>query len=305
MLLRMPEFAYISCKTLTEAFSLLAADPDEARVVAGGTDLLVKMKQRRYIPRQLINIKDIAGLDYIRYSEAEGLKIGALATIESLTQSAVVMKKFTVLGEAASVLGTPHIRNLATLGGNLCNASPAAECAPALLTLGAKAKIESLRGARVVSFDTFFTGPGKSILQRDEILTEIQIPNLPARTGGVHLKYGTRRTDVAIVGISILLTLDGQRCGDVNIAMSAVGPTPLQATKAADILKGEILNETSMELVNKAARMAAQEALPIDDLWGSADYRRGIVAALVKEGLNQLISGQKKIVPLNPFFLGN
>lgn len=305
MLLRIPEFEYFSCKTVAEACSLLSACLGKAQVVAGGTDLLVKMKQRRYIPRKLISIKNISGLDYIRYSEAEGLNIGALATVESLTKSAVVMKKFSVLGEAASVLGTPHVRNLATLGGNLCNASPAAECAPALLTLGAKAKIVCLRGERVVPLDTFFTGPGKSILQGDEILTEIQIPNLPAHTEGVHLKYGTRRTAVAIVGVTILMTLHGQFCGDVKIAMSAVGPTPLLAMKTAEILRGETLNETSMELVNKAARMAADESIPIDDLRGSADYRRSIVEALVREGINQLISGRKRIVPLNPFFLGN
>jgi carbon-monoxide dehydrogenase medium subunit len=289
MLLNLPEFDYYSCTSVREACSLLSESKGEARVFAGGTDMLVKMKHRKMVPRSLINIKRIQNLDYIRYDEESGLRIGALATVESLTNSSVVMKKFAVLGEAASMLGTPHVRSLATLGGNLCNASPAAECAPALLAIGAKVRIAGLAGERVVPLESFFTGPGETVLGPDEILTEIQVPNLPPRTGGVHLKYGSRRVDVAVAGVSILMTVDGPRCEDVKIALSAVGPTPFRAKTAEAVLRGEVLREDKGDLVAKAAETAASETSPIDDIRGKADYRRYLIGVMVADGVNRLI----------------
>jgi carbon-monoxide dehydrogenase medium subunit len=193
MLLGLPNFKFLSCNTVEEACTLLSTLDGEAQVFAGGTDLLVKMKHRKITPRKLSQYQKNSNLDYIHYDEKDGLRIGALATVESLTNSSVVMKKFPVLGEAASVLGTPHIRALATLGGNLCNASPAAECAPALVVMGAKVKIAGPKGERVVPLESFFKGPGKTAIKPGEILTEIQVPGLPPRTSGVHLKYGSRR----------------------------------------------------------------------------------------------------------------
>lgn len=287
MLLTLPEFDFVSCKNIEEACSLLSTYRGEAQVYAGGTDLLVKMKHRRIVPRHLINIKKIPGLDFIRYDES-GLKIGALTPVDSLANSSVVMQKFPSLGQAANVLGTPHVRSLATIGGNVCNASPAAECAPALLNMEASAKIVGPAGERLVRFEGFFTGPGMSILQDDEILTEIQIPNLPPRTGGLHLKYGSRRVDVAIVGVNVLMTLDGQNCQDVKIALSAVGPTPFRARKAEDVLRGETLGRGKNSLVEKAAEIAAEESTPISDIRGRADHRKELVKVLVKEGIERL-----------------
>ncbi len=290
MLLGLPSFEYFTCKTTEEACARLFAFQGEARVFAGGTDLMVKMKHRRAMPRNLVNIKKIPGLDYITYDENGGLRIGALTTIRNLSLSSLIMKKFTVLGEAASVLGTPHVRCLATIGGNLCNASPAAECAPALLVLGAQVKLTGSKGERVVPLETFFTGPGETVLSADEILTEIQIPPLAPRTGGVHLKHGSRRVDVAVAGVSVLMTVDGQFCRDVKIAMSAVGPTPLRARKAEGLLRGRILNAEKSDLVARAAGTAAEESSPIDDIRGKADYRRHLVEVMVRDGVNRLIS---------------
>lgn len=291
MLLNLPHFEYFSCQTVQEACSLLSSCKGEARVFAGGTDLLVKMKQRRLTPRYLVNIKKIPGLDYIRYDENDGVRIGALATVESLARSSVIMQEFSVLGQAAGVLGTPHVRALATLGGNLCNASPAAECAPALLTLEATGKIVGPQGERVVPLNLFFEGPSKSVLLTDEILTEIRIPKLPPHTSGVHLKYGSRRVDIAIVGVSILMTLDGQKCRDAKIALSSVGPTPFRAKRAEAVLKGETLGPDNKDAVEQAARTASDESIPIDDLRGRADYRKQLVEMVVRDGIQRLISG--------------
>ncbi|OPY67004.1 MAG: Carbon monoxide dehydrogenase medium chain [Syntrophorhabdaceae bacterium PtaU1.Bin034] len=301
MLLNLPEFEYVSCETVEEACSLLSTYNGDARVFAGGTDMLVKMKHRRATPRKLINIKKIKSLDYIDYDEADGLRIGALTTIDSLARSTLVMRQFPILGQAAGVLGTPHVRNLATLGGNLCNASPAAECAPALITMGAEATLSGPEGRRTVPLEEFFTGPGRSVVRSDELLTEIRVPRQPAGTVGVHLKHGSRRVDVAVAGASVLMTFDGEQCKDIKIALSSVGPTPLRAKEAESILKGETVNEEKRELIDRAARTASAESRPIDDLRGRAGERRDIIESLVKEAINRLISGRKKIISLDTF----
>ena len=301
MLLTLPDFEYRSCRTIEEACTLLATYQGDARVLAGGTDVLVKMKHRRITPRSLINIKKIPGLDYIRYDETEGLRIGALATIDSLARSSVVMGQCAVLGQAAGVLGTPLVRSLATLGGNLCNASPAAECAPALITMGAKAQLSSLRGERIVPLEAFFTGPGRSVVRGDEILTEIRIPKLPRETVGIHLKRGSRRVDVAVAGVSVLMTFEGQQCREVRIALSSVAPTPMRAEQAENVLRGAVVNEEAGELISLAARTAAAEARPIDDIRGRASDRRDIIEGMVREAITRLISGRKKVHSLDTF----
>jgi carbon-monoxide dehydrogenase medium subunit len=301
MLLNLPQFEYISAGTVGEACSFLSSFKGEARVLAGGTDILVKMKQRRATPGKLVNIKKIPGLDHIDFDEKEGLRIGALATVDSIARSTFVMRQFPALGQAAGVLGTPIVRNLATLGGNLCNASPAAECAPALLAMGAQAKLTSLRGERTVPLDAFFKGPGRSALEDDEILTEIMVPGLPAGSSGIHLKHGSRRVDVAVVGVSVVMTLDAEECLDARIFLSSVGPTPLRAEQAEKALKGAILNEEDGEPVRLAARTAAAESRPIDDVRGRAEHRREIVENLVKEALNRLIAARKRVHSLDAF----
>ncbi len=285
MLLGLPKFDYVATKTVEEACSFLAAHPGEAQVLAGGTDLLVKMKHKKMLPSYLVNIKDIPHLNDICYDEGTGARIGALTTIQAIRRSPLIMKKFPVLSQAAGVLGTAHVRNLATLGGNLCNASPASECAAPLLILEARARIVGLKGERTVPLEAFFLKPGKSVLEQDELLTEIEIPNLPLRMEGVHLKYGTRRVDVAIVGMSLVLGLDGDTCRDIRIALSSVGPTPFRARKAEQVLRGQKLGGVVEDLLTRTAQAAAEESVPINDLRGTADYRKELVRSLVRQGL--------------------
>lgn len=290
MLVTLPQFDYFSCKTIEEACSLLLKYKGEAQVLAGGTDLLVKMKHKKMLPRYLINIKKIPDLSYIHYDDHGGLRLGALTTMQAIKNSPLITKKFLVLNQAAGILGTSQIRYLATLGGNLCNASPAAECAPALLTLEARAKIVGLRGERTVPIDQFFTGPGESILERDEILTEIQVPNLPAQTEGIYLKHSTRRVDVAIVSVAVLITMDGQTCQDIKIALGAVGPTPFRARKAESIIRGQKLNGELDKILEKVTEVASEESFPITDIRGYADYRKKMVETLVRQGLERVIA---------------
>lgn len=290
MLMTLPEFDYFSSETIEEACSLLSKYKDEAKILAGGTDLLIKMKHKKTLPRYLINIKRVPDLNYIRHDEDKGLQIGTLTTIQAIRNSPLIKKKFAVLNEAASVLGTRQVRNLATLGGNLCNASPAAESAPALITLGARAKITGLGGERTIPLEEFFIRPDTTVLQGDEILTEIQVPDLPAHTGGTYIKHSTRRIDVAIVGVAVVMTMDGDKCRDIKLALGAVGPTPFRAKKAEDVLRGE---KPGGDLLEKAAQVASEESFPIDDIRGHADYRKKMVKTLVKEGIEKAIAGAR------------
>ena len=286
----LPKFEYFAAKTIEEACSLLSKYKGEARVLAGGTDLLVQMKNREVTPRCLINIKGIPDLDYIRYDDKEGLRIGALTTIEALKTSPLIRRRFGILSQAAGVLGTVQIRNRGTIAGNLCNASPAAETAPALIILAATARIVGVGGERAVALEDFFIGPGRSALQSDEILTEIQIPNLPPRSGGVYLKHSIKRMDIAIVGVGVVITLDGEACRDIKTALGAVAPTPIRARKVEEVLRGQVLDKEVME---RAAQIASEESHPIDDIHSYAEYRSQMVRVLARQAIEEAIEQAK------------
>ncbi len=185
------------------------------------------------------------------------------------------------------MLGTPAIRNQATLGGNLCNAAPSADTAPPLLVLGATAKIVGKEGEKIVPLEAFFVGPGQTVLGQDHLLAEIQVPNPLAHSGGVYLKQKRRQgADLAVVGVAALVVMEGKVLRDVKIVLGAVAPTPIRARKAEEILKGRKLDQ---ELLEKSGQAAAEEASPIDDIRGSADYRRELLAVLTKRAMAQAI----------------
>ncbi len=292
MLLGLPEFEMFFSRSVEETCALLSEHGQDAQIVAGGTDLFVKMKQRRLVPSVLINIKRISGLDQIRCDSNDGLHIGPLTTIQAIRESGVIGERFPVLSEAAGVLGTEQVRNLGTLGGNLGNASPSAEFAPPLLILDASVRCLGRRGARMVPLDGFFVGPGKSALEPDEVITDIQVPNPLDRAQLVYLKHSLRRMDVAMAAAAVFVLLDGDICRDVRIALGAVAPTPLRARKAEETLIGQRLagDSRESELLEEAARVAVDEARPIDDIRGYASYRRKVVAMLVRHGLEHVIA---------------
>ena len=287
----LPDFEILSADTVGEAYSLLSRHGADAQLFAGGTDLFVRMKLKRVMPRILINIKGIPGLEQIRYDADEGLRIGALTSIQSIRDSVLVSKQFRVLSQAAGVLGTTQIRNLGTLGGNLANASPSAEFGPPLMILEARVRCVGPGGERVIPVNKFFLAPGKSALRQDEIITEVQVPNPPTQAQAIYLKHSLRRMDVSMAGAAVLVILDGDVCRDARIALGAVAPTPFRARKAEEALQGKRLTGGSKEidLLEEVARIATGESLPIDDLRGYASYRRKVVGMLVKQGLEQVI----------------
>ena len=292
MLLSLPDFDAVSTDTVEETCSLLHRYGEEAKVLAGGTDLLVKMKHRRVVPRCLINIKRIPDLDGIRHRNGEGLRIGALATIQSIKDSPIVSKKFSLLNQAAGKVGTLHIRHLGTLGGNLANASPSAEFAPVLLVGGASVTCVGLRGERVIPIGEFFVGPGRTAMRDDEVLTAVHIPDVRADEAGIYLKHSLRRMDVAVAAAAVVLRLEGDVCREARIALGAVGPVPFRARKAEAALEEQRLSggPRDSELFEEAARVASEESLPIDDFRAFATFRRHVIGMLVRQGLDRAMS---------------
>ena len=280
-------FEYLEPATIEEAVSLLTKYDGQAKVIAGGTDLVVQMREKAVKPDYVIDIVNIPGLDYINYDEKQGLSIGALTSIRSLEKSAELCQRYPVISQAASQLGSVAIRNTGTLGGNLCNASPSAETAPALIGLSAKAKIVGPDGERVVPLEDFFTGPGTSVLKTAELLVEIQVPVLPPRAKGVYLKHTIRGTiDLAIVGIAIITTLEPETkiCEDIKVVLGAVAPTPMRDKKTEELIRGKRIDDT---LINESAESASTEAHPISDVRASAWYRTEMVKALTRQALRE------------------
>jgi len=277
----------LTARSVEEAVSLLSEYGEKAKFVSGATDLLMQLKRGEAVPECLIRLGEIRDLDFIKYDETGGLRVGALTTIVEIANSPLIRGKFSILAQAAGMLGTPAVRNQATLGGNLCNAAPSADTAPPLLVLGAKAKIVGKEGEKIVPLEDFFVGPGQTILGQDRLLAEIQVPNILAHSGGAYLKQKRRQgADLAVVGVAAWVVMGRKVLNDVKIALGAVAPTPIRAKKAEGILRGR---KVDPELLEKSGQAAAGEASPIDDIRGSADYRRELLAVLTKRAITEAI----------------
>ncbi len=276
---------YFEPKSIDEAVSLLAKHGTEAKVIAGGTDVMVDIKYKEE-PGGLINIKRIPGLSGIQ-ENGGSLRIGALTTIRDLETSAVLREKLPVLWESAHQFASLQVRNTATIGGNICRASPSGETLTPLLVLDAKAIATYSDGEKTEPFTSFFQGPGKTSLGTKGLLTGIDVPYPAEGSRGVYLKHAVRGAmDIAMVGVAVLITPDAAKTKlqDVRIGLGAVAPVPLRAAKTEALLRGKALTGA---LLKEAAAMAASESTPITDQRSSAEYRRWIVEALTRRGLEQ------------------
>lgn len=278
----MKRFEVVRPNALEEAIRFLREHGGTAKLLAGGTDLIVRMKERSVTPEYVVDLKRIPGLEGISYDEEVGLRIGALTPIRAVERSEWIGRRFPNLTEGAGIIGSVQVRNRATIGGNLCNAAPCADTAPPLLCLNARLKIAGPEGERTVPLDEFFVGPGQTVLSEDEILMEIRVPIPPLRTGGAYTRHTTRRAmDIAVVGAGATVTLgpgDGV-CDEARIVLGSVAPIPLRVRKAEEFLVGRRLTD---EVLRQAGEIAAEEARPIDDVRGSAWFRTEIVKVLVR-----------------------
>ena len=207
----------------------------------------------------------------------------------------MVQDKFSILAQAIHQMASPPIRSLATIGGNLCNAVPSADTAPPLIAMGAKVKLTSATGERIIPLEEFFAGPSETVLGDGELLVEIQVPNPPAHSGGGYIKHTLRRAlDLALVGVAVIIVLDSANgaCKDIKIALGAVAPTPIRASKAESIIKGKNLE---VKLIDQVAQAAAEEARPISDIRGSAEYRREMVRVLTRRAVRQAWETAKSV----------
>jgi CO/xanthine dehydrogenase FAD-binding subunit len=270
---------------LKEACALMAQYERRARILAGGTDLMVAINRKFLFPEILVYIGN-CGLDYIR-AEGDSLIIGAMTNHASIVQSALVKEKALLLVEATKHIGSPSIRNMGTIGGNLVNASPAADAGTALLALGAKLNLVSVSGVRQVRVEEFFTGPGKTVLKPGEILQEVLIPSQNENSRWAWYKLGKRKSDIcSVISVAISLEIEGNLCRYARIALGAVAPVPLLAKHAGSLLEGQSIDKN---LIAKAAKAASEETTPIDDVRATAWYRRKVSENLVKRLLSQIL----------------
>jgi carbon-monoxide dehydrogenase medium subunit len=284
-------FQFLEPQTIEEAVSLLAKYDGEAKVIAGGTDLINLIRTKTIRPRYVVDIGHIPGLDHVKYDADGALSIGALATLRALETSNDVKQRHPVIAQAAGQLGSVAIRNVGTIGGNICHASPAADTAPSLIALGAEVRIVGPSGERTVALEEFFTGPGRTVLQRGEILAEVCVPPMRSLSTAVYLKHASRgAADLAIVGVAVIATLDGGYCRNVQIALGAVAPMPMRARNAERVLEGKEINDA---LIEQAARAAAAESRPITDVRGSANYRREMVKVFTQWAIRRVIGKEQ------------
>ena len=269
------KFDYLEPRTIEEAASLLVQHQDKVKVIAGGTDLINQIRLKSIKPQYVMDISYIPGLEYIQYDAEGRLSIGALATIRSLEMSAEIQERHPVVSQAAGLLGSMAIRNVGTIGGNLCNASPCAETAPSLIGLGARVKLMGSHAGRTVALEEFFTGPGETVMQTGELMVEIQVPPMSSHTKGVYLKHTTRGiANPAIVGVAVIAAMDGKKCIEAKLVLGAVAPTPIRAKKTEEILRGAEMDDA---LIEKAAQAASEESSPISDVRASAEFRKDMV----------------------------
>jgi CO/xanthine dehydrogenase FAD-binding subunit len=285
----LPSFDYVQALTADEVTSLLDEHGAAAKLLMGGTDLFPRMRDGLVRPQVVVDVKRVPGLRDIRYDAQVGLTVGAAVSLNALARHAEVRARYPLLVEAANSVASYQVRNRATLGGNLCNASPAADTAPAVLCLDARLVIHHSQGAHEVPAAEFFLGPGRAALQPGEFLVAVRFPVPPAGSFGRYLKLGrTRAGDLALVGVAVCgwpVLETHERTMGIRIGLASVAPVPMRALQAERTLARYPVTERDLEL---AADQAAESVSPIDDVRASAAYRRAMVRTLVHRGVRQV-----------------
>jgi CO/xanthine dehydrogenase FAD-binding subunit len=280
----LPKFDYHEPADVAEACELMAEFGEKARPLAGGTDLMVNMKKKIFAPEHLVSLSRIESLTRIDESKSM-INIGACFTVIDLVESDLIKEKLSALRTGARALGSILVRNRATIGGNIGSARPAADLLPPLMAYGANVVLESKEGQREFLLEEFILGPGQTAIKPNEILTEIRVPIPPAQAGAGYINLGNRKSqEINIINVASYLALDNTNgtIKNVRIVMGAVGPTPLRATSAEELLMGKMPDE---ELFAEAGELAKADSAPIDDFRGSAEFRRAMVGVLTKRTL--------------------
>ena len=279
-------FDYFEPTTIEEATQILSKYGTKVKVLAGGVDLVARMRRRQVQPQYVVSILSIPGLDYIQ-SDKAGLRFGALTTIRSIELSPIVERDYAVLYEAANQIASVQVKTMGTAVGNLCVATPASDIASALYALGARLRIVGLASERIIPIENFFVGVNQTVLEPGEIVTEVILPSPTPQTGGAFFKLVRTASDIAKVNVAVSLTVTDNTCRDAKIALGSVAPTVFRATQAEKALKGSTLEP---KVVEEAAQLAAQEAKPITDLRSTVEYRGEMVRVLVKRAVEKALT---------------
>jgi CO/xanthine dehydrogenase FAD-binding subunit len=285
----MRDFELFEPKTVEEACHLLAQFKGEARPLAGGTDLVVELKGGWLAPAALVNLKKIEGLHKIVFNPRDGLRIGASVTWTQLLEFDPIALHYDVLRQAAETMGSMQVRNMATLAGNICHASPAANGAIPLLLYEAECRVQGPEGVRLLPVEKIFDGVQKNTLQNGEVLAEIRVPMPPAGAKGTFYKFAPRKAmDLALVGVGVLIRERKGLFDEVRIALGAVAPQPFRARQAERTLLGKGVDD---QIIREAAEEASLECSPVTDIRASREYRMDLIKELtyraIKESLAQ------------------
>jgi carbon-monoxide dehydrogenase medium subunit len=283
---------YEAPTTLDQAIRILKTHGDNARPFCGGTDIIIQLRAGVRRTEHLVDIKKIKELQILSFNAKKGLRLGAAVPCFEISQSEVMRRHYPGLTEAANLIGSLQIQNRASVGGNLCNGSPAADTTPALIALGARARIAGPKGEREVPVEAFVVSPGRTVLKPGELLVEILVPAPAPHSSDAYLRFIPRNEmDIAVVGVGAALTLDGDKVKAARIALGAVAPTPIFAGKAAAALVGKKLDDAALEAAGRAASAACS---PIDDMRGTAEFRLHIAAVLTRRVLSIAAERAKK-----------
>jgi CO/xanthine dehydrogenase FAD-binding subunit len=276
-------FNFESPTSLDDALKVLAAHGEKARPLCGGTDLIIQMRAGVRRPEHVVDIKQIKELRELKFDAKNGLRLGAAVSCIEIHENPLMRKHYPGLTEAAHLIGSLQIQNRASVGGNLCNGSPAADSTPALIALGARARIAGPKGEREVPVDKFVLSPGRTVLEPGELLVQLLIAAPAPHSSDAYLRFIPRNEmDIAVVGVGASLTLEAGKITAARIGLGAIAATPLVAVKAAESLIGKKLDDAALAL---AGRLASEAGSPIDDMRGTAEYRRHITGVLTTRAL--------------------
>ncbi len=269
------DFEYFTPKTIAETLQLLTRYGKDAKIIAGGTDIVPHLKYEKITPDCLINIMKISELGDI--NKDNGLRIGAAAKLRDIMRICDGDENYTALYEAVSSIGKIQVINMGTLGGNLCTASPAADSAPALLVLKGLVKILSEQGEKLVQLEDFFQGPNKTAMSPDEIMTEIQVPRIGKGSGSAFKKKSRVASDISKISCAVAVEREGETCNACRIAMGAVAAVPIRMFSTEKILAENKIDET---IIDEAGKMVSEEIKPITDMRSTEDYRKQVAGVL-------------------------
>jgi carbon-monoxide dehydrogenase medium subunit len=286
----MAKFKYLEPADLAEALTLLKTYGDEARVIAGGQSLLILIRQGLMRPQVLISLHRIPQLREIKFDERQ-VALGAMATQRQISSDDRIRSAVPALAEAASRVGSIHVQNLGTVGGNISHAEPNGDSAPALISLGASVLATSHRGERSIPLDHFFRGPFENVLEAEEMVTRVHVP-LPADgASSIYVKHVQRAVDRATVGVGVQLRIDGAGvCTDARLGVGGAAPSPFRATRAEALLEREKISEALMDAVAAAVSAMCD---PLEDSHGPADYKRKMAGVFVKRALRALLAQRR------------